>query len=61
MIFDIKSLKKFNTPATPGTVLKKPAEGNVLLSNDNQTLYRSGMGKVMHMMQYLRPDIFQAV
>jgi hypothetical protein len=55
--FDIKSLKKFNTPATPWTVLKKPVEGNVLLSHDNQTLYRSGVGKAMHMMQYLCPDI----
>jgi hypothetical protein len=59
--FDIKSLKKFNTPATPGTVLKKPVEGNVLLPHDNQTLYRSGAGKAMHMMQYSRPDIYQAV
>ncbi len=59
--FDIKSLKKFNTQATPGTVLKKPVEGNVLLSHDNHTLYRSGMGKAIHMMQYLRPDIYQAV
>jgi hypothetical protein len=61
--FDIKSLKfkKFNTLATPGTVLKKPVEGNVLLLHYNQKLYRSGMGKAMHMMQYLRPDIYQAV
>ncbi len=56
-----ESLKKFNTLATPGTVLKKPVEGNVLLSHDNQMLYRSGMGKAMHMMQYLRPDIYQVV
>jgi hypothetical protein len=27
--FDIEGLKKFNTPATPGTVLKKPVEGDV--------------------------------
>ncbi len=59
--FDIKSLKKFNTPATPGNVLKKPVEGDVLLSHDNQMLYRSGMEKAMHMMQYLCPDIYQAV
>jgi hypothetical protein len=58
--FDIKSLMKFNTPATPGTVLKKPVEGNMLLSHDNQMLYRSGMGKAMHMMQCLHPDIYQA-
>jgi hypothetical protein len=59
--FDIEGLKKFNTPATPGTVLKKPVEGNVLLTSENQTLYRSGVGKTMHMMQYSRPDIYQTV
>jgi hypothetical protein len=59
--FDIKSLKKFDTLATPGTDWKKPVEGNVFLSHDNQMLYRSGMGKAMHMMQNLRPDMYQAV
>jgi hypothetical protein len=59
--FDIGSLKKFNTPALPGIVLKKPVEGNVLLTPENQTLYRSGVGKAMHMMQYLCPDIYQTV
>ncbi len=34
--FDIEGLKKFNTPATPGTVLKKPVEGDVLLTSKNQ-------------------------
>ncbi len=59
--FDIEGLKKFNTPATPGTVLKKPDEGDVLLTSKNQTLYRSGMGKAMHMMQYSQPNICQTV
>jgi hypothetical protein len=30
--FDIKDLKKFNTLATPGTVLKKPIDEDVLLT-----------------------------
>ncbi len=59
--FDIKGLKKFNTPATPGTVLKKPMDGDVLLTPEKQTLYRSGVGKSMHMMQYSRPDTYNAV
>jgi hypothetical protein len=50
--FDVKNLKKFNTPAAPGTVLKKPINGDVLLTPEKQTLYRSGVGKAMHMMQY---------
>jgi hypothetical protein len=59
--FDIEELKKFNTPAAPGTVLKKPVEGDVLLTSKNQTLYRSGVGKAIHMMQYSPPDIYQTV
>jgi hypothetical protein len=59
--FDIKDWKKFNTLATPGTVLKKPIGGDVLLTSEKQTLYCSGVGKVMHMMQYSWPDNYNAV
>jgi len=59
--FNIKGLKKFNTPATPGTVLKKLIDGETLLTPENQTLYHSGVGKAMHMMQYSRPDVYNVV
>jgi hypothetical protein len=59
--FDILKLKKFNTPAAPGTVLRKPDEGDELLTPAKQTQYRSGVGKGMHMMQYSRPDTYNAV
>jgi hypothetical protein len=58
--FCIKDLKKFYTPATPGTVLKKPINGDVLLTPEKQTLYHSGLGKAMHMMQYSRPDTYNS-
>jgi hypothetical protein len=53
--------KCYNTPAAPGTVLKKPAEDGKNLSNKDQTVLRSGIGKLMYHMQYSRPDIAQAV
>ena len=59
--FDIGSMKKFNTPAAPGTVLKKPDKGKEILAPAKQTQYRSGVGKGMHMMQYSRPDTYNAV
>ncbi len=59
--FDIGNLKKFNTPAAPGTVLKKPDKGKECLTPAKQTQYRSGVGKGMHMMQYSRPDTYNAV
>ena len=51
----------YNTPAQPGTVLMRPAEGEVVLSPADQTTLRSGVGKLMYQMQYSRPDIAQAV
>ncbi len=59
--FDIGNLKKFNTLAAPGIVLKKPDKGKENLTPAKQTQYCSGVGKRMHMMQYSRPDTYNAV
>jgi hypothetical protein len=48
-------------PATPGTVLMRPTEGDNILNPVDQTMVRSGMGKLMYQMQYSMPDISQAV
>jgi hypothetical protein len=53
--------KCFNTPAIPGTVLKNPAEDGKVLGGKDQTILRSGIGKLMYHIKYLRPDIAQAV
>jgi len=59
--FDILKLKKFNTLAAPGTVLRKHDKGEEILTTAKQMQYRSGMGKEMHMMQYSRLDTYNAV
>ncbi len=53
--------KCHNMPAVPGTVLKKPAEDGKVLSSEDQTIIRSGIGKLMYDMQYSHPDIARAV
>ncbi len=59
---EFKLLKRsYNTPAQPGTVLLKPVENGEVLSGEAQSILRSGIGKLMYHMQYLRPDIAQAV
>jgi hypothetical protein len=60
---DVFNLKKkcHNTPAIPGTVLKKLAEDGNVLKSEDQTILRSGIGKLMYHMQYFHPDIAQAV
>jgi len=52
--FDILKMKKFNTPVAPDTVLRKPDEGEELLTPVKQTQYRSGVEKGMHMIQFVR-------
>ncbi len=42
-------------------MLRKPDKGEELLTPVKQTQYRSGVGKGMHMMQYSRPDTYNAV
>ena len=59
--FDMGNLKKFNTSAAPGTLLKKPDEGLENFTPVKRTQYCSGVGKGMHMMQYSWPDTYNAV
>jgi hypothetical protein len=48
------------TPATPGSVLQK-GDPKDCITNEEQTTYRSGVGKLLHMMKWTRPDILNAV
>ena len=43
--------QSYKTPAIPGSVLK-PGEKDQVLIKEKITKYRSGVGKLMHMMQY---------
>ena len=54
-------MKKFNTLAVPGTVLRKPDKGKEILAAAKQTEYCSGVGKGMPMMQYSRPVTYNDV
>ena len=51
---------KYNTPAVAGTVLI-PGKEEERLSVKETKKYRSGVGKLMHMMQYSRLEIYNLV
>ena len=51
---------KPRTPAIPGEVLM-PGDDRNNLSYKEQKKYRSGVGKLLHMMRWSRPDIMNAV
>ena len=50
----------FKTPAEPGKVLEACAE-NHELDKERQSKYRSAVGKLLHMMRWSRPEIWNAV
>ena len=52
--------KKPSTPAEAGTVLVKGEEGNKVDGKEH-TYYRSGVGKLLHMARWSRPDIQNSV
>ncbi len=51
----------YNMPAQPGMVLMHPVKGKEVLNPEDQTMLRSGVGKLMYQMQYSKPDFAQAV
>ena len=52
--------KEFKTPAEPKQVMAKTIDG-CALDGDNQFKFRSGIGKLLHMMRWSRPEIWNAV
>ena len=47
------------TPVESNPVLKRPEPGKILVNKD-QSNYKSGIGKMMHMMRLSRPDMYNA-
>lgn len=58
--FDIPLTRPPNTPGVPGDHLTKGDEGT-LMDEKMQTTYRSGVGKLLHMMRWSRPEILNSV
>ena len=58
--FELPGGKSSNTTAIPGSVM---SEGKIKNQVDNKTqsTYRSGVGKLLHMMRWTRPEIMNAV
>ena len=49
------------TPATANTVLKEAEDDEEVMNQTEQKFYRSGVGKLLHLMRWSRPDIYNAV
>ena len=57
---EIKGMRKYQTPGTPGFRIVKPTEDEPILESDMQSRYRTGVGMLMYLIKHSRPDIMNA-
>ena len=57
----IHTTKVYVTPAGPKTMCMRPQEGDMLISPEEQTKFRSGVGMLLYLVKHSRPDISNAV
>lgn len=57
--FDLTGIPKAETPAAPGSVLEDVEDAK--LDPDEHYTYRKGVGKLIHLSKYSRPEILNAV
>ena len=57
----VKNIRKTELPSAPGSMLKRPTELDVKIDEKLQNLYRSGVGILLYLTKYTRPDISNAV
>ena len=58
--FDLPDTKPPKTPAEPGTVLVN-GKSEESLATEKQSKYRSGVGKLLHLMRWSRPETLNSV
>jgi hypothetical protein len=57
----IYKMATYKTPAGPGEIVIRPKDGDVLIGDDKQKLFRSGVGSLLYLMKHSRPDISNAI
>ena len=57
----IGPLKEYKTPAGPKTVTIRPQPKDVLITHEDQSIYRSGVGMLLYLVKHSRPEISNAV
>jgi hypothetical protein len=57
----VKGLQSYRTPGTPGQGIVRPTQEEDKISQEDQTLYRSGVGMLLYLVKQSRPDIANVV
>jgi transposase InsO family protein len=53
--------KEYKTPAGPKTMIMRPQPDDPLITTDEQSIFRSGVGMLLYLVKHSRPDISNAV
>jgi Reverse transcriptase (RNA-dependent DNA polymerase) len=51
----------YKTPAAPGEIISKPTDDTEKVDGEMQRLYRSGVGMLLYLIKFSRPEISNAV
>jgi hypothetical protein len=57
----VESLKEFKTPAPPRSMVKRPDKEYILITIEQQTNFRSGVGMLLYLVKHSRFDIANSV
>jgi hypothetical protein len=57
----VKKLREYKTPGTPNLNMMRNTDDKLALPKEKQSLYRSGVGMLLYLVKYSRPDIANAV
>ena len=57
----VRNLRSYKTPGTPGQGLVRVEENEEAINSEEQTQYRSGVGMLLFLTKFSRPDITNAV
>ena len=57
----IATTRSYKTPAIPGEIVMKETEENEVVDKESHILFRSGVGMLLYLIKYSRPDIANSV
>jgi Reverse transcriptase (RNA-dependent DNA polymerase) len=57
----IEGCQSYKTPGTPNQGIVPPGKDDLKISNDEQSIYRSVVGSLLHLVKHSRPDIANSV